>query len=282
MVVGESAQEAYTEFSAAAAERRGKSGNIALKDAKKVQRPPTNVDGAPPALSTKVSNTAVGPSWVINSEAKPNNGIISTAKGESLARVGTMRSGSAESGGYLSRATSLAPPRGGPSRGMTITRSASPGAPNRAPSGSPARWALDVAEADPGYDDILGDYGGAEDTDPSRRKLTTMGVGPTRALSTRAPPSTYSAFNPTRGLQRQKTMASNYSRSRIMSVYDEDGETPLRLIKVKVRSARPPRPSHSLTLHLHSCIVKETSEGWQCRLMSPGRSFAVSWAQNLP
>ena len=257
MVVGESVQDAYSEFAAAASERRVKGGDSAVKGAKKVQRPPTNVDGTPPALSAKVSNTAVGgggPTWVIGSDAKPNNGIISSAKGESLAvagsklgRFGTVRSG-VESGGPLSRAASLAPPREGPSRGMTISRSVSPGVPlGRAPSVSPARWALETAEADAAYDDILGDYGDPDETGFPRRKPTMIGVGPTRALSTRAPQSVYSGFN---ALQRQRTMASNYSRSRAMSVYDEDGEIPLRLIKVKVCSARAHSnyPIHALTL----------------------------------
>ena len=257
MVVGESVQDAYSEFAAAASERRVKGGDIAVKGAKKVQRPPTNVDGTPPALNPKVSSTSVGgggASWVIGSDAKPNNGIISSAKGESLVvtgtklgRLGTIRNG-AEPGGYLSRAASLAPPREGPSRGMTISRSVSPGAPSRAPSVSPARWALETAEADPGYDDILGDYGDPDETNLPRRKPTMIGVGPSRALSTKAPPSSYSGFN---ALQRQRTMASNYSRSRIMSVYDEDGEIPLRLIKVKVRRTRVHSnyPIHSLTPH---------------------------------
>ena len=257
MVVGESVQDAYTEFSAAAAERRVKGGDTAAKGAKKVQRPPNDMDGTPPALSAKVSNATKGgggATWITSSDAKPNNGIISSAKGESLAvagqklgRFGTVRSG-AESGGPLSRATSLAPPREGMSRAMTISRSVSPGAPpSRAPSIYPARWALETAEADPGYEDILGDYGDADDTGFPRRKPTMIGGGPSRALSTKAPPSSYSGFN---ALQRQRTMASNYSRSRIMSVYDEDGEIPLRLIKVKVRSARVHSncPIHSLTL----------------------------------
>jgi hypothetical protein len=236
MVVGSSAQEAYTEFSAAAAERRAKGADAAPKGAKKTQRPPTNVDGAPPALNVKAAGTTVGASWVIGSDAKPNNGIIAAAKGESLARFGTIRSGSAESGGYLSRAASLAPPREGPSRGLSITRSASPGAPSRAPSVSPARWARETAEAEPGYDDILGDYGDAEDPNAPRRKLTTTRVAPIRALSTKTHMSTYSGITALRGgVQRQR---SNYSRSRAMSIYDEDGEAPLRLIKVKVRSAR--------------------------------------------
>lgn len=245
MVVGESVQDAYSEFAAAAAERRGKSGDIVVK---KVQRPTTNVDGTPPALSTKVSNAT----WVIGSDVKSNNGIISSAKGESLAgpklggvgapsRFNTVRSGS---GGQLSRATSLAPPREGPSRGMTISRSVSPGAlSGRRPSISPAaRWALETAEADPGYEDILGDYGDPDETNTPRRKPTmVVGVGPGRALSTKAPLSSYSA------LQRQRTLASTYARSRAMSVYDEDGEIPLRLIKVKVRSARVTTISHPLT-----------------------------------
>ena len=250
MVVGESVQDAYSEFAAAAAERRGQSGDI-VKGPKKVQRSTTNVDGTPPALSAKVSNTAMGrggAAWVIGSDVKPNNGIISGAKGESLAVVGpklgsasapsrfnTVRSGS---GGLLSRATSLAPPREGPSRGMTISRSVSPGAlPSRRPSMSPAaRWALETAEADPGYEDILGDYGDPDESNIPKRKPTMIGAGPGRALSTKAPLSSYSA------LQRQRTLASTYSRSRIMSVYDEDGEIPLRLIKVKVRSTRVYNP----------------------------------------
>jgi len=249
MVVGESVQDAYSEFASAAAERRGQSGDVVVKGAKKVQRPPTNVDGTPPALSAKVSNTTVGkggPAWVIGSDVKPNNGIISGAKGESLAvagpklggapsRFGTVRSGS---GGYLSRAATLAPPREGPSRGMTISRSASSGVPTRAPSISPARWALETAEADPGYEDILGDYGDPDETNTPRRKPTMIGGGPMRALSTKAPLSSYSGLNALNALQRQRTLASTYSRSRIMSIYDEDGEIPLRLIKVKVRSAR--------------------------------------------
>jgi len=266
MVVGESAQEAYTEFSRAAAERRAKGGPI--KDAKKAQRPPANVDDAPPALNVKVSNT-VGASWVVANEAKPNNGIVSTAKGESLAapsRFGTIRSGSAGSGGYLSRAASLAPPREGPSRGMSISRSVSPGAPNRAPSVSPARWGLGNAEADPGYDDILGDYEDAENTNALGRKPTT--IGPIRALSTKAPQSSYSGITALRGLQRQRTMASNYSRSRAVSIYDEDGEMPLRLIKVKVRSAQCPQqypiPSTNTPIYVAALQRKRPRDGNAC------------------
>jgi hypothetical protein len=226
MVVGESVNDAYTEFSAAAAERRIQGGAITVKGAKKIQRPPTNVDGTPPALSVKVSNASGAP-WLLGSDVKANNGIVPAAKPESLAaigpklggapsRFGTIRSGSAESGGYLSRAASLAPPREGPSRGMSISRSGSSAAHSRAVSVSPGRG---VPDLDAAYDDILGDYG----------------AGPTRALSTKGPMSSWSALNASRGLQRQKTMASTYSRSRAMSVYDEDGEAPLRLIKVKVR-----------------------------------------------
>jgi len=260
MVVGDTAGEAYTEFAAAAAERRAKGGDGAVKGAKKAQRPPTNTDGAPPAL--KVSNPTESTPWLINSTVKPNNGIVPAAKPESLAvaasklggvptRFNTIRSGSGstDSGGYLSRAASLAPPREGPSRGMSISRSVSPGAPGRAPSVSPARGLLDPAELDAGFDDILGDYGDRDES--PRRKPTMIGAGTTRALSTKAPMSSYSGLNATRGLQRQITMGSTYSRGfRAISVYDEDGEMPLRLIKVKVRNARVTAiiyPVHPLT-----------------------------------
>lgn len=259
MVVGDSAKEAYTEFSRAAAERRAKAADSV--DDKKVQRPPTNTDGAPPALTIKIST------------AGPKTGDAPT-------RYGTIRVGNAEGAGLLSRAGTLSPPRESPARGISISRSPS--------SVSPLRSAGARASPDPQMDsiyDILGEYGDAEETGPPRRRPTMSVAGPMRALSTKAPPS---AFSPgggvgPRGVQRQKTMASSYSRSPRVSIYDEDGEVLLRIIKVKVRRTRAAAvPSHPLTsIALYSCIAKETSEGWQCLLMSPWRSSSTLWPQSL-
>jgi len=267
MVVGDSAQEAYTEFSRAAAERRAKGGESAPRGAKKAQRPPTNMDGTPPGLKVNgASVTATGP-----------------RQGDAPTRYNTIRVGTAESGAALSRAGTLAP---GPSRGLTISRASSSVFPPRTGSVSPAR---DPAQMDTGYDDILGDYGDPEESGFPRRKPTMggAGTGPSRGLSTKSPPR---AFSPgvggaSRGVQRQRTMASSYARSiRVMSMYDEDGEMPLRLIKVKVRRASSlGNVLLSTNQHpiLRSCIAKETSEGWQCLLMSPWRSFLIWWPQSL-
>ena len=297
MVVGDSAKEAYTEFSRAAEERRVKGGESDSTGAKRVQRPPTNTDGAPPALTIVVNgapNTgSQSTPWVLGSDVRSNNGIVSPAKpetltatglrhGDALTRHGTTRVGNAESGGMLSRAGTLSPPRESPSRGMSIARSPSSVSPLRSAG---ARGSPDPAQVDGLYDDLLDDYG---DGGPPRRRPTMAGAGSTRALSTRAPPSAFSAggVNGLRGVQRQRTMASSYSRSPRVSIYDEDGEVPLRVIKVKVSHARAataatvsPGPLTGTTLR--SCIAKETSEGWQCLLMSPWRSSLTSWPQSL-
>jgi hypothetical protein len=286
MVVGDSTKGAYSEFAEAAAERAVQGGgSVPPQDTKQLQRPPTNVDGAPPGLTTKFSSTSNtnGSSgstpWVIGSNVRPNNGILSPTRPEPLTvaepnpnlggaptRFGSISGGSArsaENSGLLSRAATLAPPRQMPSRGMTISRSRSTlAAPYRSASVSPARparpapspsptpaLALVPAPADPGYDDILGEYGDGGEASPPRRRPTMGGAGPGRAMSTRASPSPYApntASGP-RSVQRQRTMGSMYSRSvRAISVYDEDGEIPLRLIKVKVRSAQVPATSHPL------------------------------------
>ena len=246
MVVGDSAKEAYTEFAQAAAERRAKGEESAPVGAKKVQRPPTNVDGGPPALTIKVngaSNTGSQSSpWVLGSDVRANNGIISAAKPEALTtagprlgdvptRYGTIRTGNAESSSLLLRAALLSPPlRESPSRGMSISRSPSAVTPLRM-RGSPG-----PAQGDSMYDDILGEYGEAEDPGAPRRKPTTAGgAGPSRAVSTKTPMS--AGFNNPR-MARQKTMASSYSRSPRVSMYEEDADVPLRVIKVKVCHTR--------------------------------------------
>jgi hypothetical protein len=149
MVVGNSTKDAYAEFAEAAAERAVNAGGTALKNTNPVQLRPTNVDGAPPVLNIK-THGASGPSgsvesapWVIGSNVRPNNGIISPARSDPLmvtvpkpgdvpTRFGSINGGSGETGGLLSRAAGLAPPRQSPSRGMSLSRS---------PSVSPLRTA---------------------------------------------------------------------------------------------------------------------------------------------
>jgi hypothetical protein len=264
MVVGNSTKDAYAEFAEAAAERAVNAGGTALKNTNPVQLRPTNVDGAPPVLNIK-THGASGPSgsvesapWVIGSNVRPNNGIISPARSDPLmvtvpkpgdvpTRFGSINGGSGETGGLLSRAAGLAPPRQSPSRGMSLSRSPSV-SPLRTADLSPARAspasAVDPAptSADTAYDGILDGYGDGEEMSAPRRKPTMVGTGSTRALSTRGPPSSYSPAGAPRGAQRQMTMRSTYSRGvRAASIYDGDGEIPLRLIKIKVRGARAQR-----------------------------------------